>query len=70
MPDACLVGRDHRALQILLQCLDDPDAAEAGTEDEYAVGVIRAGGFDLAVEWFDLLLETETHRVHVAGRWS
>ena len=68
MPQACLVGRDHRTLEVLLQHLEKTDAAEARATDENAVGARRACRTDLRIERFDLLRETHAVGVQVAGR--
>ena len=67
VPEARLVRRDHRALEVLLQRLEDRHAAKAGARDQDAVGLGGAGGADLGVERFDLLLETRALAVGILG---
>ena len=57
VPEARLVRRKHRPLQILLERLQDGHAAKAGAGDQHAVGASRTRRLDLRVERFDLLLE-------------
>lgn len=66
VPEAHLVGRQDRALEVALQGVEDRHAAEAGAGDEHAVGLGRTGGADLGVERLDLLLEAEALGVHLA----
>src|SRR5262249_57228025 len=67
VPKACLVGRDHRPLQILLERLQDRHAAKARARDQHAIGLSRAGRLDLGVERLDLLLETEALARQLTG---
>src|SRR6267378_1588511 len=59
VPEACLVRRKDRSLQILLKRLQDGHAAKAGAGDQHAVGASRTSRLDLCVERFDLLLEAQ-----------
>src|SRR5882724_8161579 len=59
MPEARLVRRQDRSLQVLLERLQDGDAAKAGPGDQDAVGARRARRLDLGVERFDFLLEAQ-----------
>ena len=68
MPKTRLVRRNHRPADILLQRLQDRNAAKARARDENAVGRRRTGCPDLRIERFDLLLETHSLAIEVARR--
>src|SRR5216683_2929705 len=68
VPEARLVRRQDRPLQILLERLQDGDAAKAGPGDQDAVGARRARRLDLGVERFDLLLEAHAVADQLARR--
>lgn len=68
MPQADLIGSQHRSLQVVPKGVDTPDAAKAGTGDQDAVGGCRAGRPDLLIERFDFLFKALALQVEIAGR--
>src|SRR5262249_5344863 len=68
VPEARLVGRHHGALQVLLQRIENADAAKTGAGDQHAVSLARTGQPDLRIERLDLVLEAQALPHKVAGR--
>src|SRR5262245_4538500 len=68
MPQARLVGRGHRAPEILLERIEDRHAAKAGAADQHAVRRRRTGSTDLLIERLDLLLEAQALGDQLARR--
>ncbi len=58
-PKARLVSGDDGAGEVVLQRLQDADAAETDAGDQHAIGLSRARGADFSVEQLDLLLKAQ-----------
>ena len=57
MPQAGLVCRDDRALQVALQRIENTHAAKPGAGDQDTIRVLRASHAHLLVQRFDRLLD-------------